>query len=71
LLDVLRPLQAGSSPFVDEVPKVDAQGTTWLVPEVVVEVASLGFTPAGRLRQPSFLGVRPDLLPADLAKDGT
>jgi bifunctional non-homologous end joining protein LigD len=71
LLDVLRPLQAESSPFVDEVPKVDAQGTTWLVPEVVVEVASLGFTPAGRLRQPSFLGVRSDLLPADLAKDGT
>ena len=70
LLEVLRPLEAEASPFVDEVPKVDAQGTTWLVPEVVVEVASLGFTPAGRLRQPAFLGVRADLSPADLTTDG-
>ena len=69
LLDVLRPLQAEASPFFDEVPKVDATGTTWLVPEVVVEVASLGFTPAGRLRQPAFLGVRTDLTLADLAKE--
>ncbi len=68
LLDVLRPLQAESSPFVDEVPKVDALGTTWLRPEVVVEVASLGFTPAGRLRQPSFLGVRADLGAADVTE---
>ena len=71
LLEVLRPLEAESSPFVDEVPKVDAQGTTWLVPEVVVEVASLGFTPAGRLRQPSFLGLRSDLQPGDLAVEGS
>ena len=69
LLDVLRPLQAETSPFFDEVPKVDATGTVWLVPEVVIEVASLGFTPAGRLRQPAFLGVRTDLSPADLAKE--
>jgi bifunctional non-homologous end joining protein LigD len=69
LLDVLRPLQAETAPFFDEVPKVDATGTVWLVPEVVIEVASLGFTPAGRLRQPAFLGVRADLSPADLAKE--
>ena len=66
LLDVLRPLEAATSPFVDEVPKVDALGTTWLVPEVVVEVAALGFTPAGRLRQPAFLGVRADLTPEEV-----
>ena len=67
LLEVLRPLEADTSPFVDEVPKVDALGTTWLVPEVVVEVAALGFTPAGRLRQPAFLGVRTDLTPEEVA----
>ena len=53
--------------FRNQIPrlsKADALGTTWLEPEVVVEVASLGFTPAGRLRQPAFLGVRRDLEPA-------
>ena len=66
LLEVLGPLATGSSPFVDEVPKVDARGTTWVRPEVVVEVASLGMTPARRLRQPAFQGVRSDLTPDDL-----
>lgn len=69
LLEVLRPLETEASPFVDEVPKVDAAGTTWLAPQVVVEVASLGFTPAGRLRQPAFLGVRADLDPGEVTAD--
>jgi bifunctional non-homologous end joining protein LigD len=30
-------------------------------PEIVVDVAALGITSAGRLRQPSFIGVRTDL----------
>ena len=63
LLEVLGPLRADGSPFVDEVPRVDAVGTTWVRPEVVVDVASLGRTPAERLRQPSFRGVRTDLGP--------
>jgi bifunctional non-homologous end joining protein LigD len=54
------------SPFCDEVPRIDAKGTTWVRPEVVVEIASLGVTPGGRLRQPSYQGVRSDLAPADL-----
>lgn len=66
LLKVLRPLEVEASPFCDEVPQVDAVGTTWVRPEVVVEVAALGTTPAGRLRQPSYLGERTDLTPADL-----
>ena len=67
LLEVLAPLTLSRSPFCDEVPRVDAQGTTWVRPEVVVEIASLGTTPGQRLRQPSYLGVRTDLGPADLA----
>jgi bifunctional non-homologous end joining protein LigD len=47
---------------------VDAQGTTWVRPEVVVDVASLGITSAGRLRQPSYIGVRTDLKPEDLGE---
>jgi bifunctional non-homologous end joining protein LigD len=66
LVGVLAPLATDASPFCDEVPRVDAKGTTWVRPEVVVEVASLGLTPGQRLRQPSYLGMRTDLGPADL-----
>lgn len=66
LLELLEPLATDRSPFCDEVPKVDAKGTTWLRPELVVEIACLGVTPGGRLRQPSYQGVRTDLSAADL-----
>lgn len=68
LRDLLLPMHTDVSPFCDEVPRVDAKGTTWVRPEVVVEIACLGVTPGGRLRQPSYQGVRDDLSPADLAQ---
>jgi bifunctional non-homologous end joining protein LigD len=64
---LLEPLRASTSPFCDEVPRVDAQGTVWVRPGVVVEIASLGLTPGGRLRQPSYQGVRSDLSADDLS----
>lgn len=66
LLELLEPLGSDSSPFCDEVPRVDAAGTTWLRPELVVDIAALGLTPGGRLRQPSYQGLRTDLTAADL-----
>lgn len=69
LLEVLAPLQTDASPFADEVPRVDANGTTWVRPEVVLDIAALGMTPAKRLRQPAYRGVRRDLTPADLEAD--
>jgi bifunctional non-homologous end joining protein LigD len=68
LLELLEPLQNDSSPFCDEVPRVDALGTVWVRPEVVVEVAALGVTQGGRLRQPSYQGVRFDLSPSDVGE---
>ena len=68
LLEVLRPLEVDTSPFVDEVPRIDALGTTWLRPEVVVDVVALGLTSAGRLRQPAYRGLRADLAPASLVE---
>ena len=68
LLQMLEPLHSDTSPFCDEVPRVDAAGTVWVRPDVVVEVAALGVTPGGRLRQPSYQGVRFDLAPADLGE---
>jgi len=62
----LRPLRRDTPPFADEVPTIDAQGTTWVEPRVVIEVRTLELTGQHRLRQPAYLGVRSDLNPADL-----
>ncbi|HET9860620.1 MAG TPA: non-homologous end-joining DNA ligase [Nocardioidaceae bacterium] len=67
LMEILAPLRSDTSPFCDEVPRIDALGTTWLRPEVVVDIQSLGVTRGGRLRQPSYQGVRTDLVPGDLS----
>ncbi len=66
LAALLEPLTRAASPFADDVPRVDAAGTIWVEPRVVVDVDThgLGYE---RLRQPSFQGVRDDLSPEDLA----
>lgn len=56
----------GDSPFSDEVPRLDALGTHWVDPVVVVDVEALGLSTQRRLRQPSYRGIRPDLGPEDL-----
>lgn len=66
LKELLEPLAVEASPFTDEVPRVDALGTRWVEPRVVVDVESLGLGAQGRLRQPSYRGVRTDLAPEDL-----
>jgi len=58
-----------TSPFADKVPAMDARGTTWVRPEVVVDVQSLGLSAQGRLRQPAYRGLRPDLSVDDLPDD--
>ncbi len=63
---MLEPLAADEPPFAGEIPREDRVGTLWVRPEVVVEVASLGWTPQQRLRQPAYLGVRKDLSLSDL-----
>jgi bifunctional non-homologous end joining protein LigD len=70
---VLRALQGrrvDSSPFADEVPPLDARGTRWVQPDVVMDVQSLGLSAQGRLRQPSYRGLRPDLSPDDVRDQG-
>jgi bifunctional non-homologous end joining protein LigD len=58
-------LDRADSPFVDEVPRVDAHGTRWLEPVLVVDIDTHG-RGYDRLRQPSFQGIRTDLAPEDL-----
>lgn len=54
----LRESQLAKSPFAEDVP--DAKGASWVSPEVVVEVEFTERTREGRLRHPTFRGVRED-----------
>ncbi len=65
LTDLVVGLARADSPFADEVPAVDARGTHWLEPVLVVDVDTHG-TGHARLRQPSYRGLRTDLSPDDL-----
>ena len=65
LAELVAGLERGASPFADEVPRVDAQGTHWLEPTLVVDIDTHG-RGYERLRQPSFQGVRSDITPEDL-----
>jgi bifunctional non-homologous end joining protein LigD len=48
------------SPFDEEIPALDARGTRWVEPVVVVETLYLARNPTGRLRQPVVRGIRTD-----------
>jgi bifunctional non-homologous end joining protein LigD len=55
-----------SSPFADEVPRVDAKGARWVEPLLVVDVDTHRTARNDRLRQPSYRGVRRDLSPDEI-----
>ncbi|WP_091733579.1 non-homologous end-joining DNA ligase [Nocardioides scoriae] len=65
--ELLAPLVAAAPPFSEPLPRLDAAGTVWVEPRVVVDVQFLTRTRDGRLRQPAYRGVRHDLAPEDLA----
>ena len=69
LREVLAGLTRTTTPFVDDVPRLDALGATWVEPVLVVDVESLGPSAQGRIRQPSYVGTRADLTPHDVGKD--
>jgi bifunctional non-homologous end joining protein LigD len=80
LLAELRPLAQAESPFpvVPKMPKVRKADVVWVKPELVCEVEFVEWTHDGRLRAPSFQGLREDkparevhreeALPAELRK---
>lgn len=63
---VIKPLEIAEPAFADDVPPIDAAGTHWVEPRVVIDVDTLSRRPVKRLRQPSFRGVRTDIGPEDL-----
>ena len=64
----LAPLARKTSPFA-EVPSLDSRGATWVRPILVGEVEFSEWTSAGRLRQPSWRGWRPDKSAADVVPE--
>jgi DNA ligase D-like protein (predicted ligase) len=58
LSERLAPLVRATSPFAPE--KGIPRAATWVEPELVAQIAFMEWTPDGRLRHPSFLGVRLD-----------
>ncbi|HET9657452.1 MAG TPA: non-homologous end-joining DNA ligase [Kineosporiaceae bacterium] len=66
---LLGPLERDSPPFAGPVPRLDAAGSIWVEPQVVVEVRHKGHTEGGRLREPVLRGLRPDADPATVADE--
>jgi len=66
LRKTLEPLKTDESPFNTRLPAQDAKGVTFVRPELVGEVRYSERTSDGRLRQPSWRGLRPDKEPAEV-----
>ncbi|MBC7723553.1 MAG: ATP-dependent DNA ligase [Burkholderiaceae bacterium] len=60
----LHPLARATTPF-DDVPEADAGDAHWVTPKLVGEVEFAEWTSAGRLRHPTWRGLRPDKQPDD------
>ena len=63
LLALLRERESPTTPFV-KAPRVN-QPARWCLPELVCEVRYTGITNEGILRQPAYLGLRPDIDPKE------
>jgi DNA ligase D-like protein (predicted polymerase)/DNA ligase D-like protein (predicted ligase)/DNA ligase D-like protein (predicted 3'-phosphoesterase) len=66
LKKTLAPLRADQSPFTAELSGQDAKGVTFVEPILVGEVRYSERTSDGRLRQPSWRGMRPDTEPGEV-----
>ena len=65
--DRLRALETPASPFVDARPI--PRGTHWTRPELVAQIGFAEWTNDGRLRQPRYLGLRDDKVPAEVVRE--
>ncbi len=65
----LAPLHTDESPFDARLSTQDAKGVTFVTPTLVGEVRYSEWTSDGRLRQPSWRGLRPDKEPGEVVKE--
>jgi bifunctional non-homologous end joining protein LigD len=66
--ELLEPLRREDSPFATEVPRMYAKDAIWVEPQLVVEVDYSEWTKDGRLRHPSYKGLRDDYDPKDVVR---
>jgi bifunctional non-homologous end joining protein LigD len=71
LMRKLRPLERETSPFavVPKMPKVRRDDVVWVEPELVCEVEFAEWTHDGRLRAPSYKGLREDKAAAEVRRE--
>jgi bifunctional non-homologous end joining protein LigD len=69
LFELLAPLRRPTSPYADEVPREFARDAVWVEPRLVGEVAYGMWTVDGRLRTPSWRGLRDDIKPEDVRRE--
>ena len=69
LKKTLAPLHTNESPFDAELSTQDAKGVTFVKPTLVGEVRYSEWTSDGRLRQPSWRGLRPDKEPGEVERE--
>jgi bifunctional non-homologous end joining protein LigD len=71
LLEKLRPLRRGTSPFREppKMPRVRKSDVVWVEPRLVAEVEFAEWTHDGRLRAPSYKGLREDKRAEDVRRE--
>ena len=71
LMRKLRPLERKTPPFavVPKMPKVRKGDVVWVRPELVCEVEFAEWTHDGRLRAPSYKGLREDKAPGEVRRE--
>jgi DNA ligase D-like protein (predicted ligase)/DNA ligase D-like protein (predicted 3'-phosphoesterase) len=69
LKEILEPLKTDKSPFAARLPAQDAKGVIFVEPRLVGEVRYSERTSDGRLRHPSWRGLRPDKSPAEVKRE--
>lgn len=69
LLQRMQKLAVSRSPFDVPVPRPDARGAHWISPELVIEAEFSEWTGDGRLRHPSYMGLREDKRPSEVVRE--
>lgn len=69
LAERLGALRRESSPYDGEVPREHARDAVWVEPVLTGEVEFAEWTRDGRLRHPSWRGLRPDVAPEDVERE--
>jgi bifunctional non-homologous end joining protein LigD len=69
LASTLASIERRSSAFGDDVPRADARDAHWVTPSLVGEVTYTEWTREGRLRNPSWRGLRSDKAAAEVRRE--